>query len=155
MDEKDLLIEALMGIKRKRTRTEFSMFDPDNPAVFDEEEIKGYQPGKGIIHIKKTTRKIFNCGHPAEVGLGHIASCGHTVCAVCMQKSILECACGCLKRLCLVEGCDNAAYFVEGVPYCKKQGKITHFWANIGPFIVGRNERDRMLKRISDNYFGR
>ena len=156
MDEKDLLIEALMGIKRKRTRTEFSMFDPDDPAVFDEDEMKGYQPGKGIIHIKKTTRKIFNCGHSAEVGLGHIATCRHTVCALCMGRYVLECADGgCLKRLCLVEDCHNAAHFIDGVPYCEKHSKPALVWALGSLLFLGRRKREEIANQVADNYYGR
>lgn len=152
MDDQDLLREAMLGIKRRRKVTKLMPFDSDNCNLAGEFEIKGYVPGQGIIHNEENHVIVLSCGHIGRPGI--VGECGHVSCEVCVNNYRLECAGGCLKKLCLVPGCYNSAHFVGGVPYCEKHGKQMLVWILGARFFVGKNERDRILNEISASYYG-
>ncbi len=153
-EQDDVLKDALSGIKTKRTRRRISRFNPEDGLLLDVEEGKVYVPGKGILHIREVKEKILDCGHSAGFGLGHIAECRHTVCVLCVERFVLECAeFSCFKKLCTVPRCYRCAREVEGVFFCRKHW----FWAcfdSFGSFLflgkVGNEERARAI--ISEYY---
>lgn len=152
----DILRDALSGIKTKRTRRRITKFDPKDGLLLDIEEGKVYSPGKGIIHIHEVKEKILDCNHSATFGLGHIASCGHTVCALCVERLILECAYhGCFKKLCTVEECDFCAREVEAVYYCREHYLKARVKAFVSPLLIGRTKSLERAVAVIDGYYAR
>lgn len=148
--------DAIIGIKKKKRRVRLSRFNAQDGIVSDTDEIKNYIPGQGIVHIQEVQAKILDCGHSAGLGLGHVADCGHTACAMCVEKFILECQDpGCFKRLCTVQGCLCCALYVDGVYSCKEH----HFGALVGSFFsfifLGGRGFDERLGNINNVYRAR
>jgi hypothetical protein len=155
-DYEDILKDAVSGIKTKRTRKRISRFNPEDGLLFDVEEGKAYVEGKGIIHVRELQEKILDCGHSAANGIGHIAECGHSVCALCVERFVLECAKqDCFKKLCTVPRCRCCAREVEGVFYCRKH----FFWVNIGSFasflILGSANNEKRAIAVFNEYYSR
>lgn len=152
----DALKDALAGIKTKRTRRRISRFNPEDGLLFEADEGKVYVPGRGIVHVHEVKEKILDCGHSARVGLGHIAECGHTVCALCIERFVLECAeMSCFKKLCTVPRCYRCAREVEGAFFCRKH----YFWACIDSFLflflLNRKDKDERIRAILSEYYSR
>lgn len=155
-ENEDVLRDALAGIKTKRTRRRISKFNPEDGLLFEADEGKVYVPGKGIVHIHEVKEKIFDCGHSARIGLGHIAECGHTVCALCIERFVLECAeMSCFKKLCTVPGCYCRAREVDAAFFCKKH----YFWACIDSFggflFLGKVGNEERVRAILSEYYSR
>lgn len=155
-DYEDVLRDSLAGIKTKRIRKRISKFNPEDGLLFDVEEGKAYVEGRGIIHVSEVQEKILDCNHSGGFGLGHIAECGHTVCMLCVERFVLECAePGCFKKLCTVPKCRCCAREVEGVFYCKEHC----FWANIGSFLsplfLGSINNEKRAMAVFNGYYSR
>lgn len=156
MNEDDVLRDALAGIKTKRTRRRISKFDSNDGLLFDINEGKAYVEGQGIVHVQDVREIILECGHSARIGLGHIAECGHTVCALCIERFVLECAKpGCFRKLCTVRKCRCSARSVENLFYCKRHS----IWARIDSFaslfILNANEKNEEVRAVTDEYYSR
>lgn len=157
MNENDeTLRDALAGIKTKRTRRRITKFNPEDGLLLDIEEGKVYVPGKGIVQIHEVKEKILDCNHSSRFGLGHIADCGHTVCSLCVERYVLECAKpGCFKKLCTVPKCKCCAREVDNVFFCKRHA----FWARIDSFaflvFMRGNENIDRLSGMNNEYYSR
>ena len=155
-EHEDALRDAFAGIKTKRTRRRIARFNPEDGLLLDIEEGKVYVPGKGIVQVHEVKEKILDCNHSSRFGLGHIADCGHTVCTLCVERYVLECAKpGCFRKLCIVPKCKCCAREVENVFYCRK-----HFFM---PFIdsfaflvfMKKEENVERLNAMNAEYYSR
>jgi len=155
-EHEDVLRDALAGIKTKRTRRRITRFNPSDGLLLDIEEGKVYVPGKGIVQVHEVKEKILDCGHSAGMGLGHIADCGHAVCALCVERYVLECAKpGCFRKLCTVKRCVCCAREVDNVFYCRKHSA----WAGInsfaGFFILNEEDKAGEMRAVTEEYYSR
>ncbi len=148
----DVFKEAMTGIKRRKRRVVLSRFNLEDGIVSDAEEYKGYVPGKGIIHIQDIKAKILDCGHSAGLGLGHICSHGHTVCAVCVEAYVLMCA-RCFEKLCTVEDCPCCAHEVDNVYFCRSHSTFA-LAMSFGSFLImGPSKAGERFERINMAYY--
>lgn len=155
-ENEDVLRDALAGIKTKRTRKIISRFNAQEGLLFDIKEGKTYIEGQGIVHVQDVKEIILDCGHSARIGLGHIAECGHTVCALCIERFVLECAeMSCFKKLCTVPKCKCSARDVDGVFFCKNH----YFWACFDSFgsclFLGKVGNEERIRAILSEYYSR
>jgi len=155
-EQDDVLRDALAGIKVKKTRKRISRFNASDGITAEIEEGKTHVPGKGIVHVQDVKEIILDCRHSSRFGIGHIADCGHAVCALCAEKLVLECAKpGCFRKLCTVRGCFCCARYVDAVFFCKKH----YFWARIDSFgcslLYHGKEWEERASVIADEYYSR
>ncbi len=155
-ENEDVLRDALAGIKRKRTRKIISRFNAQDGLLFDIKEGKTYVEGQGIVHVHDVKEIILDCGHSARIGLGHIAECGHTVCAFCIERFVLECArLGCFRKLCTVRKCRCSARSVDNIFFCRRHS----IWARIDSFasffILSSKEKAGEMMAVTEEYYSR
>lgn len=117
---------------------------------------KIYVPGEGIEHIHRVNEKLLSCGHSAGFGLGHIPACGHAVCALCVERYVLECCReGCFKKLCTVRGCVCCARSVEGVFYCKTHSIMAVIGSISGNIFLSRTDNEQRIICRGGEYYSR
>lgn len=150
----EAFLHGLSGIKRARTRKKILRFSKENGLLSDVEGSRVYVPGQGIVEVTGETEVILDCGHPAGLGIGHVADCGHLVCKQCVQKHILECADpGCFRKLCTVKGCRNSARMMIGVYFCRKHQAFTFIEALSKLFSIGPRGMWLWIDEIKQDYF--
>ncbi len=155
-DYDDVVRDSVSGIKKKRTQRRVSKFNIEDGLLYDIEESKVYVPGEGIGHIRRINEKLLSCGHSAGIGIGHIAECGHAPCALCVERSVLECAePDCFRKLCTVPKCICSVHYVDGVFYCKEHAikkKILSFFSFL---FLGRTSNENRISEIRNEYYSR
>jgi len=149
-----IFIEAITGIKCVKRQKRIKKFNLEDGVFSDFEAGKVYVPGRGIVESEKETTVFFDCSHPANFGIGHIADCGHVICKLCVQRYVLVCAHpGCFKKLCTVKGCSNRARMMSGVYFCKKH-QFSELMGVLGSlFLFGRRRTQEIIDEIKQEYY--
>ncbi len=149
----DIFLNGISGIKRKRKRKRVSPFNPEDGIVSDSGGGTVFVPGHGIIEGDDETEIILACGHPANLGIGHRADCGHLICKLCTDTYPLVCAeHGCFRKFCTVRRCRNKPHTYAGLPFCRKHNNLILIEMSALAMLFGMQKPQRILENMRKEY---
>lgn len=150
----DIFLNGISGIKRKRKRKRVSPFNPEDGIISDSGGDRVFVPGHGIFEGDDENEFILACGHPASLGIGHKADCGHFICRWCLEHYPLVCAeHGCFGKFCTARRCRNKPHPYAGLPFCLKHKTLILIEMSGTAMFSGSQRAREIMKNMREEYY--